>query len=83
MGLGVGSSLFPHHALLILRLVKERDKSTHMKRVITSLLFFCSATASAQTPADSVRSTIRSLFTAMYNGDAQTLKSLFHDGVQE
>lgn len=79
MGLVVGSSLMLHHALFILLYVKCRDKSTHMKKVITSLLFFCSVTASAQTAADSVRSTIRSLFTAMYNGDAQTLKSLFHD----
>lgn len=50
-----------------------------MKRIITSLLFFCSVTGSAQTPADSVRSVIGSLFTAMYNGDAQTLKGIFHD----
>jgi hypothetical protein len=69
----------PHNTLLILSVGEGHDKSKHMKRIITSLLLLYCVTGSAQTPADSVRSVIASLFTAMYNGDAQTMKGIFHD----
>lgn len=51
-----------------------------MKYYVTLLLFVClSVNANAQTPEDSVKSVINSLFEAMKTSDVELLKSTFAD----
>lgn len=51
-----------------------------MKSILTALtVFLITATASAQTAEDSVKTTINNLFVAMKNGDASLFKTVFSD----
>lgn len=51
-----------------------------MKSILIALtVFLITATASAQTAEDSVKTTINNLFVAMKNGDASLFKTVFSD----
>ena len=49
--------------------------------LIVLTVFICGFRASAQSPEDSVKSVINTMFTAMKNADVATLKSCFTDSV--